>query len=173
MRSSAWSSLATSVCSALALVLATPAEAHIGATPGFLEADGSGDVSLTVHNDRQVTMTELAVTVPAGLRIDEVGDVTGWTASTEGQVATWAAGSLAPAQGETFDLVLHASTEPGTVVLQAVQRYPDGESTEWDVPLTVIPADEASSSFWVYAVVAVGLLLAAAGVVLAWRRRER
>jgi MYXO-CTERM domain-containing protein len=173
MRSSAWSSLATSACSALALVLAAPAAAHIEAVPGFLDADGGGVVSLTAHNDRRVTMTEFAVTVPAGLRIEEAGEITGWSASTDGQVATWAGGSLAPEQPETFDLVLDASGEPGTVSLQAVQRYPDGESLEWPIALTLVPADEASGDVWVYAVVGAGFLLAAAGLALAWRRRER
>jgi MYXO-CTERM domain-containing protein len=173
MRCSAWSSLATSACSALALLLAAPASAHIDAVPAFLEAGGTGTVSLTAHNDRRVAMTEFAVTVPAGLRIAEIGDVTGWAGSTDGTVATWAGGSIAPEESETFELVLDAPTEPGGVSLQAVQRYPDGESLEWDVALTVVPADEASGDPWIYAVVGAGLLLAAAGMALAWRRRER
>jgi hypothetical protein len=172
MRSSAWSSLAISACSA-ALVVAGPARAHIDATPAFLVVDGTETISLTAHNDRAVPMDGFAVTASAGLRIEDVGELEGWTGSTDGMTATWTGNRLAAEDAGTFSVVLEAPSAPGPVSLQAEQRYPDGGALTWPVPLTVVPADESSSTgAWVYAVVAVGLLLAAMGVALAWRRRD-
>jgi hypothetical protein len=170
MRFSAWSSLAISACSAL--VLAAPATAHIDATPAFLVADGTETISLTAHNDRSVPMDGFVVTASAGLRIEDVGELEGWSGSTDGKTASWTGGSLDAEDVETFTVVLKAPSKPGPVSLRAEQRYPDDGALAWPVPLTVVPADESSTGAWVYAVVAVGLLLAATGVALAWRRRE-
>jgi hypothetical protein len=170
MRCSAWSSLAISVCSALAL--AGPAGAHIDATPAFIPADGIETISLVAHNDRALEMDAFAVSVSPGLRIESVGDVEGWSGSIDGSTATWTGGRLAGGEDETFNLDLEAVAEPGPVSLEVAQQYPDDRSASWPVTLTVVPADEASTGVWLYVVVAVGLVLAGAGALLAWRRRD-
>jgi hypothetical protein len=184
MRSSAWSSLAISACrgearlalaclvAASALALAGSAGAHIDAVPAFLEAEATGLISLTAHNDRQVTMDGFAILAPPELRIEDIGAVEGWEGSADETTATWTAGSLRSGEAATFSLSVEAPPDPGTVTLRAEQRYPDGEAVEWPIMLTVVPADESSGDVWVYAIVGLGLVLAAAGVVLAWRRRE-
>jgi len=174
MRCSAWSSLAISVCNAVAvaLVVAGPAGAHIDAVPAFLLADRTETISLTAHNDRSVPMDAFAVTASAGLRIEEVGELEGWSGSTDGTTASWTGGRVAAADAETFTVLLEAPAAPGPVSLRAEQRYPDGRTIPWPVQLTVVPADESSTDAWVYAVVAAGLALAAGGVALAWRRRD-
>jgi hypothetical protein len=174
MRCSAWSSLAISVCNAVAvaLVVAGPAGAHIDAVPAFLVADATETISLTAHNDRSVAMDAFAVTASTGLRVGEVGELEGWSGSTDGKSASWTGGRLAAEDAETFTVVLEAPTAPGPVSLQVEQRYPDGRAVNWSVPLTVVPADESSSTRYVWiALLAAGLVLAAlAG--LAWRRRS-
>jgi hypothetical protein len=172
MRSSAWSSLAISACSA-ALVAAGPVHAHIDATPAFLEAGSTGLISLTAHNDRRAAMDGFSIAVPAEVRIDDIGALEGWDGSVDASTATWSGGSLPADEAATFSLFVEAPPDPGTVALRAEQRYPDGEVVAWPVALTVVPGDEAASDLWVYAVVGAGFLLAAAGVALAWRRRDQ
>jgi hypothetical protein len=157
----------------LGLALAGSADAHVDAIPAFLPASGTESLSLTVHNDIEETMTSFAVTVPPGFGVGEVGDVEGWSAAIDGRTATWAGGSLAFETAETFTLTLEAPAEPGAVTLDAEQRYPGDRSLRWPVDLTVVPADETSSSGWVWVVVAVGAgVLALAGVAILWRRRS-
>jgi hypothetical protein len=187
MRSSAWSSLAISACKSkarlaapalaafaagVALVYVASARGHVSATPAFVPAGGADSISLSVHNDRPVVMDGFAIAVPRGLRIEDVGTVDGWRGSFDAKTATWTAGSLPSGEAAIFSVSVEAPPDPGTVALRAEQRYPDGEAVEWPVMLTVVPADESSGDVWVYAVVGLGLVLAAAGVVLAWRRRE-
>jgi len=189
MRCSVWSSLAISVCRgearlararavglavgvAVLAVAATPATAHVDAVPAFLPADGTETISLTAHNDRSIAMDAFAVTASAGLRVGDVGELEGWSGSTDGKTASWTGGSLAAEDAETFSVVLEAPTTPGPVSLQVEQRYPDGRAVNWSVPLTVVPADESSSKTYLWvALFAAGLVLAAlAG--LAWKRRS-
>ncbi len=169
MRSSAWSSLAISACSAL--LAAGSAGAHIDATPAFLEANASGLISLTVHNDRQAPMDGFAIVAPAELRIDDIGALEGWEGSVDETTATWTGGSLPAAQAETFGVVVEAPPDPGTVSLRAEQRYPDGEVVSWPVALTVVPGDESSTPAYVWVLVGGVGLLVLTGVALAWKRR--
>jgi hypothetical protein len=173
MRCSVWSSLAISVCSvALVLAAAGPARAHIDATPAFLLADGTETISLTAHNDRSIAMDALSVTASAGLRIEDVGELEGWSGSTDGKTARWTGGRLAAEDAETFTVVLEAPTTPGPVSLQVEQQYPDDRAVTWSVPLTVVPADESSSDTYVWvALLGAGLVLAAV-TGLALRRRS-
>jgi hypothetical protein len=173
MRCSVWSSLAISVCSvALVLAAAGPARAHIDATPAFLLADGTETISLTAHNDRSIAMDALSVTASAGLRIEDVGELEGWSGSTDGKTARWRGGRLAAEDAETFTVVLEALTAPGPVSLQVEQQYPDDRAVTWSVPLTVVPADESSSDTYVWvALLGAGLVLAAV-TGLALRRRS-
>jgi hypothetical protein len=178
MRCNAWSSLATSACSALglasllALALVSPAPAHVELMPGFVSAGASETVRLVGHNDRRVPMTGLTVSVPAGFGVEGVLEADGWDASVEGATATWSGGELAPDADATFGFVVEAPAEPGAVELDVMQIYPDGQVVAFPAALTVVPGDESSGGDpWMYAIVVAGLLLALVGVVLAWRRR--
>jgi hypothetical protein len=175
MRCSAWSSLAISVCSAVALLCAGPAGAHVDATPAFLEAGGAGLISLTAHNDRDVAMDGFAVTAPPELQIEDISALEGWEGSAEPTAATWTAGtagSLPSGQAATFSVLVEAPPEPGTVSLRAEQRYPDGEVVTWPVALTVVPGDESSSRAYVWILLGGAGLLVLAGLALAWTRRS-
>ena len=185
MRSSEWSSLAISACrrearlarvlgvalvSVVTVMVASPAGAHIDATPAFLQAGGTETISLTAHNDRPLTMEAFAVTAPAGLRIEDISALEGWEGSIEGKTARWTGGRVAVDDAQTFSVVLEAPSEPGAVSLHAEQLYPDDRAVSWPVSLTVVPADESSPTYvWVVIVGGAGLL-ALAGIALAWRR---
>ena len=174
MRCSGWSSLAISVCSAVALALPGSAAAHIVATPPFLASGSSESVSFTGPNERDDPMTSFAMTVPTGIEIAHAHEVEGWDESIEGSTAVWSGGPLAPDGEIAFGLTLEADTEPGVVELQAEQRYPDGEVVSWPVALTITPADDSASQNLALAgvVALIGLLAVAAIGLLAWRRRS-
>ena len=174
MRCSGWSSLAISVCSAVALAIPGSATAHIVATPPFLASGSSESVSFTGPNEREDPMTSFAMTVPAGIEIAHAHEVEGWDESVEGSTAVWLGGPLAPDGEIAFGMTLEADAEPGVVQLQAEQRYSDGEVVSWPVALTITPADDSASQNLALAgvVALIGLLAVAAIGMVAWRRRS-
>jgi hypothetical protein len=164
---------------AATLLLAHPAAAHLSAEPSFLPVGGKQRIALTVHNDRDETMTGFRMTAPEGIRILGTGGGSGWNELVEGASARWSGGSLAPDTPAVFEVDVEAvTTEPGTFDLEGDQLYPGGESVTWEVSLTVVPpgagppANEDGSGAVVAAVAAVaGLALAAIAFQL-WRRRR-
>ena len=172
MRCSGWSSLAISVCSALAL--AAPAAAHITAVPPFIAANDSATVSLSGPNERGVAMIRFDVTVPSEFRIVHAHPADGWESRVRGSTATWTEGSLAPGAEATFKLELEAPAEPGPATIEISQRYPGGDVVTWGVGLTVTPASEAPSQNlgWALVTALVGLIVLAA-VGVAFLRRTR
>lgn len=178
MRCSAWSSLAISACSAL--VLAGSAAGHVTASPPSLIAGGTSSVSLTAPNERDQPMTAFVVTVPTGFRIVGAEPSAGWMARATESTATWRGGSLEAGEEATFTLRIAAPEPTGGIELEAVQRYPGGESVRWPVGLTVLPglaietttiASIHLSGVVIYTVL--GLLLAGVIVVLVRRKRRR
>ena len=156
----------------VALAVVAPAAAHVVVSPAFVQSGGTGTVDLTGPNERDVPMTGFSVSVPGGLEIVHAHGPVGWAASVVGRSATWRGGSLAPGDEATFGIVLEVSAEPGTVELEAVQRYADGV-VRWPVSLTVTPAAESPSQNLALAGVVglIGVLVLAAMGALAWRRR--
>ena len=174
MRCSGWSSLAISVCSALALlVLAEPAAAHIVASPTFLPSQSSESISFEAPNERDDPMTSFALTAPAGIEIEHAHPVDGWDESASDGRATWTGGSLPANQTATFGVTLTADSDPGTVTLQATQGYDSGAVVEWPVDLTVTPAEQSPSENLALAGVVglIGVLVVAGVVLIAFRRR--
>jgi uncharacterized protein YcnI len=173
MRCSGWSSLAISVCSAVALLLAAPAGAHVVATPAFLPSGSSKSITFSGPNERDEPMTSFALTVPSGLVIEHAHEVGGWDESIDGSTATWTGGSLAPNVEVAFGITLEADVDPGVVELQAEQRYDDGSVVAWPVALTITPAEESPSENLALAGVVglIGVLVVVAIAMVAWRRR--
>ena len=174
MRCSGWSSLAISACSAIALVLVSPASAHVVATPPFVASGSSESVAFSGPNERDVPMTAFSLTVPAGLEIAHAHELEGWDESIDGSTATWLGGPLAPDAEIGFGITLEANVDPGIVELQAEQRYPDGSQVSWPVTLTITPEDESASQNLALAGVIglIGVLLVVAVAMLARRRRS-
>lgn len=167
------------LAAATALLLAAPAAAHLAAEPNYLPVGGKQRIALTVHNDRDETMTGFRLTAPDGLRILGTGGGSGWNEVAEEGTATFSGGSLAPDTPVVFEVDVEAvTTEPGTLDLTGDQLYPDGESVTWDVALTVVPpgagppSDEGGDATAIVLLAVVGALLLV-GVVLVWRLRRR
>jgi hypothetical protein len=172
-------SLVVSLGVALALVSAMPAAAHLTPEPSFVAAGEVQRLVLTVHNDRDETMTGFRLTVAEGLRIVSAGGDEEWTAAVEGTRATWTGGALPPLEPVVFEVEVDAAgVAPGTAELRGDQLYADGETTTWPVPLTVVPAgesaaDDAAVTGTAIAILAILATLAVAtfGLVL-WQRRR-
>jgi uncharacterized protein YcnI len=173
MRCSGWSSLAISVCSALAFAAA--ASAHVVATPAFLPSEGSESISFEAPNERAEPMTEFALIAPPGLVIEHAHPVEGWSETAEGSTATWSGGSLSSGELANFGVTLRADVEPGALAVRAEQRYADGSVVDWPVSITITPAEESPSQKLALAgiVALIGVLAIVAIGMLAWRRRSR
>jgi hypothetical protein len=174
MRCSGWSSLAISVCSALALLLAGPAAAHVVATPAFLPSGSPESIAFSAPNERDQPMTSFALTVPDGLVIQHAHPVAGWNESIAGSTATWTGGSLAPNVEVAFGVTLEADVDPSVVEVQAEQLYDDGGAVTWPVALTITPAEESPTENFALAGVVglIGVLVVVAIGMIAWRRRS-
>jgi uncharacterized protein YcnI len=175
MRCSGWSSLAISVCSALAAASfwAGTAAAHVVAMPAFLASGSAESITFDAPNERDDPMTAFSVTVPAGLEIRHAHVVEGWNEQVDGSTATWTGGSLASRATADFGVTLKADGDPGLVQLQAEQRYADGGVVTWPVDFTITPAAETPSQNLALAGVVglIGVLVVVAVAMLAWRRR--
>jgi hypothetical protein len=173
MRCSGWSSLAILVCSAVTLASAASGAAHVIPFPSFIPAGESQLVELSFPNERDRTMVGFSVAAPSGVEIVHAHTAEGWQETFDGSKATWRGGSLAPEAATTFSVELRAETEPGPVELEAEQLFDDDARVDWPVALTVTPATEPPSQNLALAGVVglVGLLVVAAVVALAWRRR--
>jgi uncharacterized protein YcnI len=170
MRCSGWSSLAISVCSALAL--AGTAAAHVFGSPQFIPSGSTETITLDVPNERKAPMTSFVVKVEDGLQIEHAHPADGWDEEVAGDTATWSGGSLAGLQITKFLISLKAVAQPGPVAFETELRYDSGAVVRWPVSLTVVPGNENSQNVGLAAVVGViGLLVVGAVAILAWRRR--
>ena len=162
-------------CAALVtLASAGPASAHVVPQPQFLASGEAGTLALAGPNERDETMTGLSVTVPEGLHILRAEDTGDWTATVDERTAIWAGGRLEPMVEASFELELDVSAEPGTVTLATTQLYPDGETVDWPVSLTIVPGAGGSDQNlgWALVAAAAGLVLTVGVVLVLWRRRS-
>jgi uncharacterized protein YcnI len=173
MKCSAWSSLAISVCSGLALLFAGTASAHVIAMPTYVASGSSQAIIFSGPNERKRPMTSFAVIVPVGLEIAHAHPVDGWTEETTGSTATWTGGSLASGADIPFRANLKATADPGVVQVTAEQRYADGGIVSWPIALTILPPKASPSQNLALAGVVglIGVLIVVAVAMLAWRRR--
>ncbi len=171
--------MSTRVLAFLAVALgglgfAPEAGAHAFPTPTYVATDAISTVELSVPNERRRTMTSFELVAPAGLNIADVVATEGWTSAATPRRATWSGGGLPAFASTTFALKLAVDREPGTVVLEIVERYADGASVRWPVTLVVTPADEPSPQLGIALVVGLaGLLALTIGGALLWRRAGR
>jgi hypothetical protein len=172
MKSSAWSSLVISACSAL--ILTGAAAAHVTVTPHFIAAGGTAKLRFAMPNELDRPMTGFRLLVPGDFRIVAADSGEGWSADVQGHRVTWTGGGLDPAAETTFDVELEAPTAPGTDNLEAEQLYPGNRAVPWGVELTVIPAsEEPSQNLRLAAVIALVGLLVLSGLGLAFFKRTR
>jgi hypothetical protein len=167
---------------AVALLSPARATAHLTPEPSFVAAGSEQQLVLTVHNDRDATMTGFRLTVPEGLRILAAGGDEGWSEAVAGPTATWTGGALEPFEPVVLEVDVDvAALEPGTVELRGDQLYADGESISWPVPLTVVPPggsttpvveSEAVTGTAIAILSILGVLVVATFGLVFWQRRR-
>jgi hypothetical protein len=173
-----WLTLFAAV-SASGLLLADSAAAHLTPEPALLALGSTQRIVLTVHNDRDATMTGFRLTVPKGFRIHAAGGDESWGNVVEGATATWSGGSLEAFSPTTLEAELEATgVAPGPVVLRGDQLYADENTVSWPVTLTVVPAgtgtggDDAVGGTAVVILVVLGLLVVGTFALVFWQRRR-
>jgi hypothetical protein len=175
-RTRAW--LAVTVLIGASALFAGPADAHLVPEPAYLATGSTQRIVLTVHNDRDATMTGFRLTVPAGVRILDTGGDGGWNDSIDGAAATWTGGNLEAFQPVTFEADLEATAEPGPITLRGDQLYADAIPSSWPVPLTVLPpgeeapGDEGVGAASIVILVVLGVLVVASFALVFWLRRR-
>jgi hypothetical protein len=147
--------------------------AHVIAAPQFVYAGERVTLRLSGPNERDRPMTGFAVAVADGLKIVGADAMPPWEAQLGDGEARWTGGKLAPGATIDFAIEVEGPSTPRTASIVTRQLYPGGEQVEWPLSLTVTPARDTPPQHVWRAVVAalVGLLVTAAVVALAWRRR--
>jgi hypothetical protein len=122
------------------------------------------------------SVIRLTVTVPAGIELEAAPAPPGWTLTLTPRRATWTGGRTLPRQVAQFRLSASTDVEPGSVTIDAVQRYDDDASVRWAIPLTILPSAKAPKEHLWPALVAgiVGLgVIGASLALIETRRRSR
>jgi uncharacterized protein YcnI len=146
MRSSGWSSLVISACSAVALVLAAPAAAHLSLTPKVAEVGEDVDLVFSVPNeDDPRGVVRVTVGAPSELELDDGEVKPGWTQSRSGQAITWSGGRIPKGQYATFALRGTAPKQPETVLFNVLVGSESGETTTYRVALDVQKTDTSDT----------------------------
>jgi hypothetical protein len=178
-----------SVVLALATALATASVLAIGIPPAFAHIcpiaaeipvahPGTIDVGVTVEN---ATVTDVEITLPAGLQLNRVDPKPGWTSTRSGETVRYRGGSIAPFTCEYFSLGVTAPNA-GTFGVTVIQRIASGVVVARSVPDPAVAQDRVldqlvyagvkppappSTSSGPSAVVIAGGVLVGSGVVMA------
>lgn len=125
--------VAAMIASALLVVTAGPAGAHVEPEVTQVPAGSVATVGFTVeHGCDGAATTDLELQVPA-----EAGDTTpidkdGWTTSVDGDVIAFAGGPLPDDEQAVFELTFTAPAEVGTILtFPIIQTCEGGETLEW------------------------------------------
>ncbi len=155
--------------------MTAPALAHVTASPSFVVQGSETDLQLAVPNERvSHSTTELTVTLPTGLDVVTVTSPPGWEAISNTREVTWSGGRIEGTRSEVFGLRVDTIAAPGTVNLNAVQRYEDGADVSWKTSLTIVPGDAASDAGSSRRTLAIGAAaLVVASTLVALRRLRR
>jgi uncharacterized protein len=145
--------------SAIALVAAPAAAAHVTMNPDAVPADSFARFAIRVPNEQESADTvKLTVQLPADVtfvsfqpkpgwkrtvtmaKLDTPVTVEGETVSERVATVTWLGGKIAPGEFEEFGMSAKMPNSPGkTLTFPAVQTYSNGEVVHWIAPQT---ADE-------------------------------
>jgi hypothetical protein len=168
-----------SLLAGIALLAPLSASAHLSVEPAFVAVGSKQRIVLTVHNDRDATMTGFRLTVPEGFRIHGTGGDRSWNEVVEEAAASWTGGSLAAFQPTTFEVDLEAAgVAPGPVVLRGDQLYAGEDSVSWPVSLTVVPptasagGDDTVGTTAIVVLAILGTLVVGTFALVFWQRRR-
>jgi hypothetical protein len=137
------------VLAALAVVLAggaAPAWAHEEINPSTFTVGKPTFLTITAANEKQVRLTKLTLTAPAGLNFGEtVRNPAGWTSTRTDTVITWTGGTVDPDRFESFGFEIEGADQPGTLTYKATLGYADSSNDDVTVPVTAVAAGSSSS----------------------------
>ena len=95
---------ATVAVAIAALVVPTPAWAHVTVVPPFVAADSTARLSVTGPNEREEPMTAFEVSVTSDFVIVRALPAGDWDSRVRGGKAIWTGGSLAEGDQVEFDV---------------------------------------------------------------------
>lgn len=118
-------------------LLPTATFAHVVVTPAKASIGQHLTFNVSVANEKDVDVTALKLTIPAGL--DDVSPTTkdGWTIDTTktGDAVTeisWTNGKIPVGQRQDFSFGAQAPAKAGDIDWKAYQTYADGTVVKWD-----------------------------------------
>jgi uncharacterized protein YcnI len=136
MKSSGWSSLAISACSAL--VFAGGAAAHLSLNPPKVMTGQLTDLTFSVPNqDDAVGVDHVTLGIPGDFDLDDAEAKPGWTQSRTGQAVTWSGGKIPKGEYATFSIRGTAPAKVETVLFNVLVGDRTGKSITYRVPLDV------------------------------------
>ena len=120
------STLVFALALAAAVVLASPAWAHVELEPGQAVAGATETLTFRVAFEGAAT-TGLDVQLPDGASVVEVPEKPGWTSAVDDaeHTVSWSGGSVEA--DETFSVVVALPAVTGEVLFPAIQLTTDGE----------------------------------------------
>jgi uncharacterized protein YcnI len=125
------------LATAVALIVAAAASAHVTINPEKAPADSFTRFALRVPTEEDVPTVNVSIQLPAGL--DEVSfqPKPGWKRAQSGRVVTWSGGQIGVGEFDEFGLSVHLPNTPGKVlVFPATQTYSNGKVVHWIGALT-------------------------------------
>jgi uncharacterized protein YcnI len=176
--------LAASLVVTGALLLPSPALAHVTVWPKAAAPGAYERYVVRVPNEKNVATTRVEIRFPPEARISSFADVAGWTlevlTDSAGKVvgAVWT-GTLPPKRFVEFPFVAVNPKAGERLVWPAFQTYADGQRVEWTGPVgskspasvTELTAHPGGSPATLYVALA-ALVLALASLGLSLRRTE-
>lgn len=148
--------LGISACSAL--VLASPAWAHLSVNPNRLETSQLADVTFSIPNESdRLDVDHVTLGIPADFDLDDAEAKPGWTQSRTGQAVTWSGGRIPRNQYATFSIRGTAPAKAETVLFNVLVGDRTGKTITYRVPLEVIghgPRDAGARSLGKAALIA-------------------
>lgn len=136
MRFSAWSSLAISACSALAL--AAPAAAHVSIDPATVVKGQQVDLVFSVPNeDGRISVDHVTLGIPPDFQLEGAEAKPGWTQSRTGQAVTWSGGLIPRGTFARFAIRGTAPARVETVLFNVLVGDRTGRSITYRVGLDV------------------------------------
>jgi uncharacterized protein YcnI len=134
------------VASAVALLLAAVAGAHVTIAPPFVQDGVVTTIAFQLPNERPPhATTRLTVTAPPGVEIRSARAPAGWQATAQGGTATWTGGRVEGRRTVDFPITVYARVRAGTYGFLAAQRYDDGATVKWKPELSVLPASGSAA----------------------------
>jgi uncharacterized protein len=139
--------------SAIVLVMAPAAAAHVEVAPDSLPADSDAELTFHVPVEKNIPTVKVQIQLPTGLDEVTFEPKPGWTRTTTKRVVTWSGGKINPGEFDEFRMIAHVPNTPGRVlVFPALQTYSDGSVVRWigaetsDTPAPRVPAGSRAES---------------------------